>query len=113
MTSALDIYTFYLEAAALRGQSHALTVAAATLKDVWDPRAKRAVPHIILTFAKAKRVMKLNKTQAGAMIEITGTDDYTRWPGARVILTPAPSPNGKETIMITPGPAATEIGAQP
>jgi hypothetical protein len=108
MTSALDIYTFYLEAADLRSQSHTLTIAAAKVEQIYNPQLKRNVPAIVLTFEKAKKVLKCNKTQAGAMIEITGTDDIEKWPGAKVILTPAPSSNGRQTITITPQPAATE-----
>ena len=108
MTSAYDLYTFYLEPEDLRGQSHTVTVSTANVEEIFNPRIKRNEKRIVVAFAGKKKVLPLNKTQAGAMIEIAGTDDFSRWGGAKVILTPTSATNGKNTIAITPAPATTE-----
>lgn len=102
MPSAYDIYTFYLEPADLRGQSHAVKLSSATVEPVFDPITKKDVDKIVLYFEGKKKSMPLNKTQVGAMIEITGTDDYSKWTGVTITLTPATATNRKETIAITP-----------
>jgi hypothetical protein len=45
--------------------------------------------------------MVLNKTQCGSLIDIAGTDDFEKWAGIEVIITPAPSRNNRQTIAIT------------
>lgn len=99
--SAYDVYQFYLDADDLKGQSHNVKVAAAKIADVYDPVLRKKKPTIILAFENRKKVMTLNKTQAGAMIDITGTDDYTKWVGTEIILTPAMASNNRKTIAVT------------
>jgi hypothetical protein len=57
--------------------------------------------------------MCLNKSQAGALIEITGTDDYTKWIGHSVMLTPATIDRERMTITITAPAAAAQPGPAP
>lgn len=102
MPSAYDIYVFYLEPDDLRGQSHSVKVQAAKLEPVFDPLTKRDINKLVIYFEGKKKSLPLNKTQVGALINITGTDDYTKWTGAQLTITPATAPNKKQTIAITP-----------
>jgi len=110
MPSAYDLYTFYLEPEDLRGRSVTVTVSAASVEEVFNPRIKRNEKRLVATFAGKKKVLPLNKTQAAAMIDATRTDDYTRWPGAQVTLTATNASNGKTTITITPAPVGAGAG---
>ena len=110
MPSAYDLYTFYLEPEDLRGRSVTATVSAASVEEVFNPRIKRNEKRLVATFAGKKKVLPLNKTQAAAMIDATRTDDYTRWPGVSILLTPGQATNGKDTIIITPAPASAGNG---
>ena len=113
--SAFDLYDFYIEPADLKGQTHRVKVVTAKSESIFDPILKRDVPRIVLAFENRKKKMPLNKTQAGAMIEIVGTDDYTKWVGAEILLTASMARNNKQTITITsakigPAPIAEKEG---
>ena len=99
--SAFDVYTFYLEPSDLREQSHTVRIQTAMKSDVYDPKLKKKVPRILLAFENKKKVLALNKTQCGSLIDITGTDDFDKWVGTEVIITPTPASNGRQTIAIT------------
>ncbi len=58
-------------------------------------------------FHGKKLALCCNKTQAGALVDITGTDDFTKWAGHTVTLTPARIDRERMTITITPAPPAT------
>jgi hypothetical protein len=113
MPSAYDIYTFYLEPEDLRGQSNTVTIETAKVEEIFNPRAKRNEKRIVVSFAGKKKVFPLNKTQAGALIEAAKTDDFSKWPGVQIIITPANTSNGKATITITPAPATNERRVDP
>lgn len=100
MPSALDVYEFYLDAADLKGQSHVVVIEKVQVTPIYDPVMKTRVPRIVLTFVNRKKKMPLNKTQAAALIEILGTDDYSQWAKAEITLTPAQASNRKNTIVI-------------
>lgn len=101
MPSAFDLYDFYLEPADLRGQTHRVKITSAKVEQIFDPITKRDQPKLVITFENRKKKMPLNKTQAGALIEICGTDDYSKWTGAEVLLTAATARNNKPTITLT------------
>ena len=108
MTSALTVYEFYVEAADLKGKPATLTIESAAVRPVFNPRAKKNEDRVVVTFHRALRKLCLNKTQAEALISLTGTDEIEKWSGAVVVLLPDRSPNGKDTIKVTaPGPAAS------
>ena len=129
MPSTKDLFPFYLSADDLKGRSHLVTIEQATVINVYNPHEKRKDPRLSLRFHKAKLSMLINKTQAITLENITGTDDYSRWVGHQVILSPAPSANGRDTIAVSrppetaapspaeqpeqPAPAAEEEAAQP
>jgi len=110
MPSAFDVYEFYLRAEDLHGRTIAATVANVAVKDLFDPRLKRNTPRLIVSFVGKKRRLPLNKTQTAAMITAAGTDDYARWTGVAVLLTPTVTGNKQNTIAITPAPASAGDG---
>jgi len=110
MPTAFDVYEFYLRAEDLHGRTIAATVAGVVVKELWDPRIKRNVPHLVLSFVGKKKRLPLNKTQAAAMIATAGTDDYSKWIGVAVLLTPTVANNKQNTIAITPAPASAGDG---
>jgi len=103
MTTAYAVYKFYLKPADLHGQPQAVTVEAATVEDVFNPRIKRNEQRIVLRFANRHKLLACNKTQAEAMIAIAGTDEIEKWVGQAITITPARTPKGQDTITITIG----------
>ena len=99
--SAFDVYEFYLDPADLKGQSHTVKIATVQVTPVFDPITRKGIPRVVLSFESRKKKMPLNKTQAAALIEILGTDDYSQWGKAEITLTPAKASNRKDTISIT------------
>lgn len=111
MPSAYDLYTFYLSPEHLKGRSVAVAVEAVTVEEVYNPRIKRGEPRLIIRFHGKKLALCANKTQISSLIEITGTDDYTKWIGHMITLTPATIDRQRQTITITPAPAKPEPAA--
>ena len=99
--SIYDLYEFYLEPRDLREKAHVVTVESVRVDNVINPRAHKPEKKIVLRFVNRRKSMILNKTQAGAMAEITGTDEYMKWKGAEVVLTEGRAGNGRQTIVIT------------
>jgi len=62
---------------------------------------------LVIAFEKAKRRLILNKTQARAMMAITGSEVFGEWVGASITLAPAVAPNHKGTIAILAAEAGT------
>jgi hypothetical protein len=69
--NAYDLYEFYIEAKDLQGKPWKLKVKSAYVKDVWNPKTKAKEPRIILRFTGTQKVLSLNKTRTGQMIDIT------------------------------------------
>ena len=101
MVSVYDLYEFYLDARDLKDKAHVVTVESVRVDSVINPRAHKPEKKIVLRFVKRRKSMILNKTQAGAMMEITGTDDYNKWKGAEVVLIAGRASNGRDTIVVT------------
>ena len=55
---------------------------------------------LAVSFEKAKKRLILNKTMARAMMALTGTEVFSEWVGASVVLAPAVAPNKRGTIAI-------------
>jgi hypothetical protein len=98
--SAYDIYTFYLEPADLGGRSHTVRIRAVQKEDIYDARLRRKVPKLVLYFVDRKKALVLNKTQVGAMIDVSGSDDWGKWLDKEIIITPAQA-NDRQTIAIS------------
>jgi len=101
MPSIYDMYEFYLEARDLKDKAHVVIVASARAETMPNPRTHAPEKKIVVKFMKARKSMILNKTQAGALAEICGTDDYTKWAGSEVVLVAGTASNGKQTIVVT------------
>lgn len=99
--SIYDLYEFYLEPRDLKEKAHVVTVESVRVDNVINPRARKPEKKIVLRFVNRRKSMILNKTQAGAMAEITGTDEYMKWKGAEVVLVEDRAVNGRATIKIT------------
>lgn len=96
-----QLFTFYLSANHL-DKPATVTIDAADIRQVFNDKAGRELPAIVIHFKDARRSLKLNKTQTEALWEITGTDDYTQWAGTKVTLTKVPTKRGgKFTVEIT------------
>jgi hypothetical protein len=82
------------------------------VEDVFNPHVKLDEPKIVVHFHGKKLALCCNKTQAGALVDITGTDDFTKWVGHAVTLTPARIDRERMTITITPAPAGNGSSQQ-
>ena len=105
MASVHDLFTFYLNAEHLKGQTRQAYIESVTVEELWSANLRKKVPALVVRFAGKKLVLACNKTQAGALMKITGTDDFEKWAGWSVLLKPVQAPNGKQTILVLPGPA--------
>jgi hypothetical protein len=101
MPSAYDVYEFYLAAADLANRNHTVQIESVSKKQIFDPKLKTQVPHLALRLVGKKKTLLLNKTQVAAVIDITGTDDFDKWPTAFLVIAPGQSANHKATIEIT------------
>lgn len=99
--SIYDLYEFYLEARDLKEKAHLVKVQSVKVESIYNAQNGKKDQKICLRFENRRKGMLLNKTQAGAMFEVTGKDDYTKWVGAEVVLVAGRAKNGKQTIVIT------------
>jgi hypothetical protein len=104
--NAYDLYTFYIEANDLKGQAHKVKVERVEVKDVFNPGTKKPEKKIVLHLAGKKKVLSLNKTRTGQMIEITGTPEIEKWVGVEIMIQ-AGKQSGKDTILIEAAPKTT------
>lgn len=87
MPSVFDVYTFYLERETLRGRSVVVHIERAEVEQVFNPRTKHDDLGLVVHFHDKKLALCCNKTQAGALVDITDTDDFAKWAGHTVTLT--------------------------
>lgn len=111
MPSIRDLYTFYLKAEHLQGRSVPVHIETVTVEKVFNPRIKQNEPRLLIRFYGKKLALTVNKTQAASLERITGTDDYTRWVGHEVMLSPDIAGNGKDTIVISAVPKQPSVVA--
>lgn len=105
-----DLFTFYLSARHIDGP-RTVTVDSVVIVPVYDPKKNQHVDSLVVHFKDARRSLKANKTQAAALWEIAGSDDYTRWVGVRVVLSKEPTRGGKFTIKISKPESEATSGA--
>lgn len=98
--SAYDYYQFYLKPEDLRGQEHTVKITKAYPKKFFTETK------LVLEFENKRKAMKLNSTQAEAMMDITGTEHEKQWIGKEITLSDKVMFNGKRTIKITAKAAA-------
>ena len=95
------LFTFYLSQAHI-DKPTTVTIDSADIRGVFNDKAGKEIPSLVIHFRDARRSLKCNKTQAEALWTITGTDDHTKWPGTRVTLSKEPTKRGgKFTIKIS------------
>jgi hypothetical protein len=100
MPSVHDLYEFFLEPADLKEKAHLVQIQSAKPDNTFNPRSNKPEKKLVLRFVNRRKAMILNKTQAAAMLNITGTDDYTKWIGIEVVLVADRATNGRDTIRI-------------
>jgi hypothetical protein len=113
MPSIRDLYTFYLTAEHLQGRSHVVHIHSVSIEELWNRQTKRKEHKLLLRFHGKKLLLACNKTQATQIERITGTDDYSKWPGHTLLLSPGKAPTGAATITITAAPAAPSSNGKP
>jgi hypothetical protein len=99
--SAFEYYEFYLEVKDLKDQAHVVTVESVRVGEFYDKRKRKTEKKIVLRFVNRRKSMILNKTQAAAVMDITGTDDEKKWIGAELVLMGGRASNGQDTIVVT------------
>lgn len=110
----------WLSAKHLQGRSVVVAIEAATVEQLFNPRTKHNEPKFVIAFHKKQLRLVLNKTQAQALADITGSDDSDEWKGHLVTLSPSIAPNAAATITISrppettkPAPAADDAKSEP
>jgi hypothetical protein len=108
-----DIATYqspWLKASDLRGQAVAVVVERATVEEIRKPDGGKE-PKIVIAFMGKSKKLIANKTQALTLADIAKTEEFERWSGLSVILEPAKTRQGQETINIRPGARSQASGA--
>lgn len=101
MTSIFDIYEFWLTADDLQGKAHDVEVVRAQIREIYNPKTHGKDRKVAIWFKGRKMGMLLNPTQARELYKITGTPEFEKWVGAKVIILKGTAFGGKETIKIT------------
>lgn len=97
--NAYDLYTFYIEPADLKGQTHKVKVESVEVAELFNPGRKKSEKKIVLHLAGKKKALSLNKTRTKQMIDLTGTPEIEQWAGAEIVIEPGKQ-SGKDTIFI-------------
>lgn len=84
----------------LKGRSVMVTIERAVVEAVRQ-RDGDNLPKIVLSLAKTEKRLICNKSQAVKLTEICGTEEFARWSGTKIVLSPGRAANGKPTIVIT------------
>lgn len=105
MTSVREMFpTRWLKAGDLNGRAFALTITAARIEELYNPRTRQEEPKIVVSFHAARKELICNKTQLLAIAAITGEDETDNWQGHSITLSAGTAPNGQPTIIISPPP---------
>jgi len=109
MRTVSEVYpSKWLRAVDLQGRPARVQIVAVDVQD-FRQRDGSQEARIVISFARKHRRLVCNRTQAQALAEILGTEEFERWIDRDVILAPGRAPNGQQTIVIT-APAPLEIG---
>lgn len=95
-----ELYTFYLSAAHVK-DPRTVTISKAEIRNVYNAKAMKELPEVVIHFSDARRSLKCNKTQVEALWTITGSDDLTKWAGVKITLEKVATKASKFTIKIT------------
>ncbi len=91
----------WLKASDLQGRSVTVTVEKATVEEVRTQDGSKEMKIVVVFKGKAKKLIA-NKTQALTLADLAKTEEFGRWSGLTVVLEPAKTRNGQETINIRP-----------
>lgn len=94
----------WLKADHLQGRRPTVEIDTVVVERLHNPQSRKPEPRLVASFSGKSLRLIMNKTQAQSLEAITGTDDYTAWPGHHVVLSAGIAPNGKGTILISPVP---------
>ena len=105
MRTIADVYpSKWLNAADLQGKAVRVQIGVATLEDIRQQDGTNQ-PKVVLSFdGKSKRLI-LNNTQALDLSRILGTDVFQDWGDKTVVLSPAKTRNGYDTVAIQAVPS--------
>ena len=92
----------WLKADMIEGKRPRVVVERVTVENLYNPSAKKNENKLVAAFRGKELRLILNQTQCKVLEAMAGTDDYTRWRGLEVYLSPAKAANGKDTILVTP-----------
>lgn len=110
MAKVSDIYqSGWLKAEDLAGAGRKVRIEAIKVEQFDDQQKGTKENKIVMAFVGKQKRLICNKMQAGALAKLFG-DDTDNWLGREVVLTPIPTPSGKETIAITGVPVAEDSG---
>lgn len=76
----------YLKTEDLQGRRIPVTITKVVIEQVGDE--EKGERKLVAYFHGANKTLVLNKTKCEALTHITGTDDFTLWRGARIVLAP-------------------------
>jgi hypothetical protein len=107
--SAYDYYKFYLKPEDLQGKEHTVKVSKVYPDLFYNPKTRREERKLVLEFEGKRKAMVLNATQAGAMMQLTGTEHERQWIGAVLTLTAGAGFNARQTIKIGTAHAAEAL----
>ena len=88
----------------LAGRTVTVAIASVTLETVRNPRTNREENKLALAFHGKQKRLLINKTQAYALVAITGSEETDAWPGHLITLSVAVAHNGAKTFAITAPP---------
>lgn len=71
----------------------------------FDGKNGKESKYVLHFYEKSLKPLSLNKSNAQAMADLTGTDDEAQWTNAVVMLTPSKLANGNGTIILSAPPA--------
>jgi hypothetical protein len=90
----------YIACEDLQGKTFSLIVHDVSFEVVRDKFSQQDETKACVWFVGAEKGLLLNKTQAMALAQIAGTEEFSKWVGVKVILRPGRAPNGKLTIVV-------------
>jgi len=100
--SQLQAYTSpWLKASDLQGRAATVTVETATVEEIRQQTGQKEARIVVAFAGKSKRLI-CNKTQALALADFAKTEVFANWKGLVVVLEPATTRSGQETINIRP-----------
>ena len=103
----------WIRASDLPREGQTLTITRATIENVYNTIDREQQPRLILDFHEVDTRSILNKTQAFDIAGITKEEDFTKWVGHQLTLTPGVARNRKPTIIYKPAPKAKSTTADP